>query len=61
MVKIDAAGNIEWQRSYGGTDWDYSEDIIQTAEGYVFTGYASSNDGDANASHPVDYWIVKIL
>ncbi|MBK7569124.1 MAG: T9SS type A sorting domain-containing protein [Bacteroidetes bacterium] len=60
VVKIDAAGNIEWQRSYGGTDWDYSEDIIQTAEGYVFTGYASSNDGDANASHPVDYWIVKI-
>lgn len=62
LVKLDAGGAIEWQKSLGGTGYDIPLSIIQTCDsGYLVGGNSSSNDGDVTGSHGgTDYWIVKL-
>jgi len=50
MVKLDASGNIQWEKTYGNTGWDSSSgDIVDTDDGgYIVSGtsWASgSSDG----------------
>src|SRR5580765_6507998 len=52
VVKLDAAGNIQWQQCYGGTSDDVAASIYQTTEGaYIVAGYSESVDGDITAHH----------
>ena len=62
IVKIDSIGNIEWQKSYGGTQNDGAYSIKQTTDsGYVVAGSAASNDSDVTGSNGgEDYWILKL-
>jgi len=56
MVKFDAAGNTQWQQTYGGTHNDVAYMVRQTPDGdYVFTGDAESFD----PNNSVDIWVVK--
>ncbi len=61
VVKLDAAGAIQWQKCLGGTNSDFAFSIQQTAdEGYVAVGYSYSNNGDVTGNHGAsDYWVVK--
>jgi hypothetical protein len=62
VLKLNEIGDIEWQKCFGGTDWDEALDIVQTQDGgYVIAGHTLSDDGDV--SHHIgghDYWVVKI-
>lgn len=64
IVKLDVNGNIEWEKSYGGTGAEFARSIIQTADkGYIFAGEANFNNGDVSGVHynnNYDCWIVKI-
>ncbi|MFH2095218.1 MAG: hypothetical protein ABIJ16_05920, partial [Bacteroidota bacterium] len=65
VVKIDSAGNTEWQKCYGGTDLEYAKSIIQTTDdGYAIAGYTRSNDGDVGGLHDTfgssDFWVIKL-
>jgi hypothetical protein len=62
VVKLDASGNIQWQKCLGGTSWEYASSIQQTTDGgYVAAGYTRSNDGDVSGNHgDWDYWVVKL-
>ena len=64
IVKLDVSGNIQWQKSLGGSDRDGAESIQQTTDGgYIVAGYTESNDGDVLGNHyhgQEDYWIVKL-
>ncbi len=61
LFKLDSNLNIHWQRCYGGSDQDGIFGIIETDDGYVFTGSTSSNDGDVSGWHgESDAWVVKI-
>ncbi|MEO8768895.1 MAG: hypothetical protein ABI402_02380 [Ferruginibacter sp.] len=62
VVKLDTAGNIIWQHSYGGSGEDYFTKIIATTDNdYLCIGYSDSNDGDVSGNHGGgDIWIVKI-
>jgi len=43
VLKLDSAGNIEWQRVFGGSDEDSARSIQQTFDGrYIVTGYTDS-------------------
>ncbi|MEW6276791.1 MAG: hypothetical protein AB1556_16990 [Bacillota bacterium] len=45
LVKTDAAGKKEWEKTFGGGGWDIAECVEQTADGgYVVTGRTSSTD-----------------
>jgi hypothetical protein len=63
VVKIKANGNIQWQKSYGGSEWDLFPAIQQTKDGgYVLAGSTTSSDGQVTGNHSKysDYWVVKI-
>ncbi len=65
VVKMDALGNLEWQRTYGGTQSDFAYFIDETADGgFIISGDSQSNDGDVTGHHgPItsnDYWVVRI-
>jgi hypothetical protein len=62
IVKLDKDGNIQWQKTLGGSDADNAYSIAITSEGdYVLTGSTSSNDGDISGNHgQQDAWVVKL-
>lgn len=62
VIKLDASGNMEWQKTYGGSNDEYGYSIKQTIDnGYVIAGYTASNDGDVTGLHgKQDGWIVKL-
>jgi hypothetical protein len=48
LVKVDSNGNVQWQKTYGGSDWDFAYSVKQTSDGgYVLCGqtysYGSGN------------------
>jgi len=62
IVKLDASGTIEWEKSLGGSDDDVANFILQIADGgYIVAGSSKSYDGDVIGNHGVaDMWIVKL-
>lgn len=62
MVKLDATGDLQWQKNYGGSKDDYIMQVLQTTDGnYIFTGYTVSSDGDLAANYGgTDAWIGKV-
>lgn len=62
LIKTDSDGNIQWSRTYGGSDDDRAEHIIQTNDGgYALAGYTTSTDGDITQNAGFyDHWIVKL-
>lgn len=69
LVELDLQGNILTQHCYGGSYYDLGNQIIEIENGYLFTGYVSSNDGDVSGlhgppgGHPEgwnDIWLVKL-
>lgn len=66
VVKLNAAGDIQWQKCLGGTNKESASDVIQVYDGgYVITGLTTSNDGDVTLNHSTGYlyedvWVVKI-
>ncbi len=63
-IKLNAAGDKEWRRYFGGSDNDRSYDVIQTKDnGYLMIGSTESPSGDFDISinnGAYDYWVVKI-
>ena len=62
MTKLDPTGNIQWQKSYGGTAIEVARAFDKTSDGgYILTGHTSSKDRDLTENKGfLDYWIVKI-
>lgn len=62
VVKVDASGNPEWQRMYGGSAEDKAYGLKQTPDGgYIVVGYARSNNGDVTGNNgQADCWVVKL-
>ncbi len=62
VVRLDQTGNIEWEKSLGGSDFDFGESIQQTKDrGFILTGRTLSNDGDVTGQKGnSDFWIVKL-
>ena len=43
LVKTDALGNIEWEQTFGGSDYEYARSVEQTTDGgYIVVGDTGS-------------------
>ncbi|MGH2565859.1 MAG: hypothetical protein ACRDE5_15185, partial [Ginsengibacter sp.] len=63
VVKLSSCGNIEWQKSAGGTGYETARDILQTADGgFIVLGETNSTDGDVTAGYggTKDIWVLKL-
>jgi len=63
ILKLDKCGNIQWERSFGGTDYETAKDVIQTSDGgYMIAGETSSTDGDVISGYGStrDIWVLKL-
>ena len=65
VVKIDDAGNLQWQNSFGGSQDDFSTSVMEDANGnFVLVGETYSFDNDANDNHSFygfrDFFVIKI-
>src|ERR1044071_2963941 len=65
VVKLDAAGKIEWQKCLGGKIADRAHKIIPVkGGGYLVAGITSSFDMDVSGNHnkdgKTDCWVVKL-
>lgn len=61
-IKLNAAGEKEWRRFFGGTNNDRSYDVVQTQDdGFIMIGSSESVDFDiTNSKGSYDFWAVKI-
>src|SRR5690606_29481094 len=64
IIKTDASGNKQWDKTIGGSSYDILCSAIQTSDGgYLLAGYSASSisgDKSENSKGGFDYWIVKM-
>lgn len=62
LLKFNTNHNLEWQKTYGGSEDDRGNNIIQTNDGgYAVIGYSKSNDEDVTQNNGFnDFWILKL-
>ena len=68
IVKIDSIGNVEWDKTIGGTEYDYLTKINPTNDGgYIAGGYSNSpvsgnktEDSWTGGTYGYDYWLIKL-
>ncbi len=55
VLKLSSTGVPQWQRTYGGTDYDEGRSIRQTSDGgYIVAGYTEFGAGGP------DIWVLKL-
>ena len=56
LVKTDASGNMQWNKTYGGTSSEQGYALVQTIDGgYALTGYT-----DSFGAGGADFWLVRV-
>ncbi len=64
VIRLDASGNILWQKTIGGNSTDKLQSVQQTTDlGFILGGYSLSGvsgDKSENNLGGNDYWVVKL-
>jgi len=63
ITPIALTGEIEWQKTFGGSGNDIARGIIETSDGgYAVIGYTNSIDGDITDKTLAenDFWVLKL-
>jgi hypothetical protein len=55
LVKTDALGNMEWNKTYAGTGVDGASSLVATSDG----GYAIAGETSSYGAGSDDFWLVK--
>lgn len=55
LVKADKTGNLIWQKTYGGSDWDFANSMDTTADGGFIIAGTTYSYGKGNA----DGFVIK--
>jgi len=54
LVKTDSNGSQQWNKTYGGANWDAASSVHQTDDGYIVAGTTYSIGAGG-----ADFWLVK--
>ncbi len=64
VIRLDQAGQMIWQKSYGGTNGDYLMDVFSTGNGnFLLAGMTASQNGTIEHNpYPEtwSYWFMKV-
>ena len=62
VIKVDANGNIVWNKTFGGSGLNQTNGMAPGAGGsYYVSGYTSSTNGGVTGNHgSYDFWLLKI-
>ena len=62
LLKFDARNQLQWQKTYGGSDDDRGFDLIHTSDGgFTILGKSKSNDLDVSENSGFDdFWVSKL-
>ncbi|WP_207436035.1 T9SS type A sorting domain-containing protein [Sabulibacter ruber] len=64
VLKIDKAGKVQWDRTYGGNGSDYLAAVVPTPDGGFLLGGSSTSSVGLDKSEAtrgyMDYWVVKV-
>ncbi len=61
VYKVDAAGEVQWDKFYGGSGWELMNSAFEMADGnYIFMGHAQSTDGDLAGNTGSNAWFLCI-
>lgn len=61
VVKVNAAGEVEWQQALGGSGTEELEQVCILEDGYAVAGTTWSADGDVSGQHGAyDAWVVRL-
>lgn len=62
ITKLDSNGNLMWQKTLGGLEFDHAASVVEAADGSIYVaGYTGSIDGDFVSSHGSnDAFVAKI-
>ncbi len=57
ILRLDENGNVKWQKTYGGSDWDYANEVAMVDSGdIIVVGYTRSfSAGDDN-----NVWFLRL-
>ena len=56
MIKTDSGGNKQWDKTFGGANWDGARAVQVTKDGgYILAGYMQPY----SAGDPYDVWMIK--
>ena len=61
MIKLDEEGNLIWEQTYGGSQFDLAQAVVQSKDGgFLITGNSKSDDKDSSLNNGEnDIWLVK--
>ncbi len=54
VLKLDSAGNLEWEKRYGGAKFEEPSTILEVSDGYIILEQTGSFSGSTNG------WVFKI-
>ena len=58
VVKTDSKGGVQWQKTFGGSDWDMGNSVQQTTDGgYIAAGCINCGFG---APGPGSFYLLKL-
>lgn len=62
VVKLNSSGNLQWQKSLGGSANDFANSIQLTTDGgYIVAGQSTSNNFDVRGNRgATDAWVIKL-
>lgn len=64
IIKIDAFGNKQWDKGFGGSNNENMRSLVQSPDGGFLIGGGSGSNASGTKTEPpfgsLDYWVVKI-